>query len=329
MNTIDYLRISLIDRCNFRCQYCLPEGSELNYILKQDLLTKQELLTLLKQVFVPLGFRKFRLTGGEPLLRPDLVEIIAEIAHLPETEDLSLTTNGFFLSELAQKLYDAGLRRINISLDSLNPDTFNQIIGNPSRDRWQKTWLGIQKAYEVGFDPLKLNVVIIPHLNDGEVEALAALTLARNWHIRFIEFMPIGNSALFQKQAWIPSVELRQRIRQKWGLEVAQVKGNGPADVFQIPGAKGTLGFISQMSECFCDRCNRMRLSADGWLRPCLLNETGQLDLKTALRSGEGGLSLQEKVRELLALKPDINFKERESGTGTGFYSRTMSQIGG
>jgi cyclic pyranopterin phosphate synthase len=329
MNTIDYLRISLIDRCNFRCQYCLPEGSELDYILKQDLLTKQELLTLLKQVFVPLGFRKFRLTGGEPLLRPDLVEIIAEIVHLPETEDLSLTTNGFFLSELAQKLYDAGLRRINISLDSLNPDTFNQIIGNPSRDRWQKTWLGIQKAYEVGFDPLKLNVVIIPHLNDREVEALAALTLARNWHIRFIEFMPIGNSALFEKQAWIPSVELRQRIRQKWGLEVAQVKGNGPADVFQIPGAKGTLGFISQMSECFCDRCNRMRLSADGWLRPCLLNETGQLDLKTALRSGESGLSLQEKVRELLALKPDINFKERESGTGTGFYSRTMSQIGG
>jgi cyclic pyranopterin phosphate synthase len=257
------------------------------------------------------------------------VEIVAEIAHWPETEDLSLTTNGFFLDQLASPLYQAGLRRINISLDSLNPDTFNQIIGNTNGDRWQKTWLGIQKAYQVGFDPLKLNVVIIPRINDHEVEALAALSIDRNWHIRFIEFMPIGNSSLFQKQAWIPSEELRQRIRQKWGLETAQVRGNGPADVFQIPGAKGTLGFISQMTECFCDRCNRMRLSADGWLRPCLLNETGQLDLKTALRSGKDVGYLQEKVRELLTLKPEINFKERESGTGTSLYSRTMSQIGG
>jgi cyclic pyranopterin phosphate synthase len=257
------------------------------------------------------------------------VEIVAEIAHWPETEDLSLTTNGFFLDQLASPLYQARLRRINISLDSLNPDTFNQIIGNTNGDRWQKTWLGIQKAYQVGFDPLKLNVVIIPHINDHEVEALAALSIDRNWHIRFIEFMPIGNSALFQKQAWIPSEELRQRIRQKWGLENAQIRGNGPADVFQILGAKGTLGFISQMSECFCDRCNRMRLSADGWLRPCLLNETGQLDLKTALRSGQNFGYLQEKVRELLTLKPEINFKERESGTGNSLYSRTMSQIGG
>ena len=329
MNTIDYLRISLIDRCNFRCQYCLPEGAELDYILKQDLLTKSELFSLLREVFIPLGFRKFRLTGGEPLLRPDIVEIVAEMAHWTETEDLSLTTNGFFLDQLASQLYQAGLRRINISLDSLNPDTFNQIIGNANGDRWQKTWLGIQKAYQVGFDPLKLNVVIIPRINDHEVEALAALSIDRNWHIRFIEFMPIGNSSLFQKQAWIPSEELRQRIRQKWGLETAQIKGNGPADVFQIPGAKGTLGFISQMSECFCDRCNRMRLSADGWLRPCLLNETGQLDLKTALRSGKDVEFLQEKVRELLTLKPEINFKERESGTGTSLYSRTMSQIGG
>jgi cyclic pyranopterin phosphate synthase len=329
MNTIDYLRISLIDRCNFRCQYCLPEEAELDYILKQDLLTTSELFSLLREVFIPLGFRKFRLTGGEPLLRPDIVEIVAELAHWPETEDLSLTTNGFFLDQLASQLYQAGLRRINISLDSLNPDTFNQIIGNTNGDRWQKTWLGIQKAYQVGFDPLKLNVVIIPHINDHEVEALAALSMDRNWHIRFIEFMPIGNSSLFQKQAWIPSEELRQRIRQKWSLETAQVRGNGPADVFQIPGAKGTLGFISQMSECFCDRCNRMRLSADGWLRPCLLNETGQLDLKMALRSGKDVGYLQEKVRELLTLKPEINFKERESGTGTSLYSRTMSQIGG
>jgi molybdenum cofactor biosynthesis enzyme MoaA len=169
MNTVDYLRISLIDRCNFRCQYCLPEGEELDYVLQKDLLTQEELLILLKEVFIPVGFRKFRLTGGEPLLRPGVVKLVKVIADLPETEDLSLTTNGFLLTELAQDLYDAGLRRINISLDSLDPDIFNQIIGNRGRDRWEKTWLGIQKAHQVGFDPLKLNIVIIPNVNDHEV----------------------------------------------------------------------------------------------------------------------------------------------------------------
>lgn len=329
MNVVDYLRISLIDRCNFRCQYCLPDGEELDYVLQKDLLTQEELLILLKEVFIPVGFHKFRLTGGEPLLRPGVVSLVKAIADLPETEDLSLTTNGFLLNELAQDLYDAGLHRINISLDSLDPDIFNQIIGNRGRDRWEKTWLGIQKAHQVGFDPLKLNIVIIPNVNDHEVEDLAALTLDKNWHIRFIEFMPIGNGNLFQEKAWIPSEELRQRIRQKWGLVNSQILGNGPADIFQIPGAKGTLGFISQMSECFCDRCNRMRLSADGWLRPCLLNETGQLDLKNALRNGVPTTQLKQQVAELLLLKPEINFKERESGTQAGKYSRTMSQIGG
>lgn len=327
--TIDYLRISLLDRCNFRCHYCVPQGAELHYILQQELLTATEILTLLKEVFIPLNFRKFRLTGGEPLLRPGIVELVREIAALPETEDLSMTTNAYFLAELAQPLYEAGLHRINISLDSLNPETFDKIIGNGGRSRWEQTWAGIQAAYEVGFDPLKINVVVIPGVNDSEVLDLAALTLNRHWHVRFIEFMPIGNSDLFSQKAWIPSEELRQRIRQKWGLSEAQVRGNGPADVFQIPGAKGTLGFISQMSECFCDRCNRMRLSADGWLRPCLLNETGQIDLKTALRQGVSPSQLRKQVRQLLQIKPEINFKQRENGTNDGIYSRTMSQIGG
>jgi cyclic pyranopterin phosphate synthase len=141
--------------------------------------------------------------------------------------------------------------------------------------------------------------------------------------------MPIGNSTLFDDRAWIPSEELRSRIRQRWGLVKSEVLGNGPADVFQIPDGLGTLGFISQMSECFCDRCNRMRLSADGWLRPCLLNETGQIDLKTALREGVSLGELRQKVRQILEIKPEINFKQREIGTPTGFYTRTMSQIGG
>ncbi|MBF2049009.1 MAG: GTP 3',8-cyclase MoaA [Leptolyngbya sp. IPPAS B-1204] len=325
---VDYLRISLIDRCNFRCLYCMPEAAELEYLQRPELLTSAELLTLLRDVLIPCGFTRFRLTGGEPLVRSDVVEIVRAIAAFPETQDLSMTTNGFRLAEMAQDLYTAGLRRINISLDSLEPETFDRIIGNRGRSRWQQVWTGIQAAHSVGFTPLKLNVVVIPGVNDHEVLDLAALSIEREWHVRFIEFMPIGNHDLFGQKGWIDSETLRQQIRERWGLTEAQVKGNGPADVFRIPNAKGTLGFISQMSECFCDRCNRMRLSADGWLRPCLLNETGQLDLKTALRSGMPLIDLRAKVQALLDAKPEINFKMRDSGT-TGAYSRTMSQIGG
>jgi GTP 3',8-cyclase len=328
MNQVNYLRISLIDRCNFRCQYCMPEGEELEYLHRQQLLTDDELLTLVREVFIPVGFNCFRLTGGEPLLRKGVVEIVRSIASLPETQDLSLTTNAFLLAGMAEDLYQAGLRRVNISLDSLVEATFDRIVGNIGRSRWQQVWDGILAADRAGFTPLKLNVVVIPGVNDTEVLDLAALSIEREWHVRFIEFMPIGNDQLFSDIGWISSESIRQQIREKWGLTEAQVQGNGPADVFTIPGAKGTLGFISQMSECFCDRCNRMRLSADGWLRPCLLNETGQLDLKTALRNGVSTSELRSQVQELLNLKPEINYKGRESGA-VGSYHRTMSQIGG
>jgi GTP 3',8-cyclase len=332
MNQVDYLRVSLVDRCNFRCQYCMPEGEDLTFLKRPEVLTTPELLTLLREVMMPVGFTCFRLTGGEPLVRADVVEIVKAIAAFPNLQDLSLTTNGFLLGGMAQNLYDAGLRRINISLDSLVPETFNQIIGYHTHTpaaRWQKVWDGIQTAHQVGFSPLKLNVVVIPGVNDREVLDLAALSLDREWHVRFIEFMPIGNADLFGERGWVTSEDLRQRIRDRWGLEASQVRGNGPADVFRIPGAKGTLGFISQMSECFCDRCNRMRLSADGWLRPCLLNETGQLDLKTMLREGASVEAMRDRVRDLLALKPEINYKGRDSGTAGHSYGRTMSQIGG
>lgn len=329
VRVVDYLRISLIDRCNFNCLYCMPEGAEIDYILKQNLLQDEELLALIREVFIPVGFRRFRFTGGEPLLRPGVVELVRRVRSFPETQDLAMTTNGFLLARMAEDLYHAGLRRINISLDSLNPDTFDLIAGKQGRSRWPQVWEGIQAAHAVGFDPLKLNVVVIPGVNDGEVLDLAALTIDRHWHVRFIEFMPIGNSQMFAGCGWVTSAELRQRIRDAMGLVESRVTGAGPADVFQIPGALGTLGFISQMSECFCDRCNRMRLSADGWLRPCLLNETGQLDLKTALRAGAGPAELRDRVLELLAIKPEINFKQRDSGTATGTYTRTMSQIGG
>lgn len=305
----------------------MPDGADLQYVLNQQLLTHPELITLLQEVFIPLGFTRFRLTGGEPLLRPGVVDLVRAIAALPQVQDLSMTTNAYLLADKAQALYDAGLRRINISLDSLDPEVFAQIVGKPMR--WQQVWEGIQAAHRVGFDPLKLNVVVIPGVNDHEVLDLAALSIDRQWHVRFIEFMPIGNEALFRDRGWIASEDLRQQIRNRWGLESSTVVGNGPADVFRIPGAKGTLGFISQMSECFCDRCNRMRLSADGWLRPCLLNETGQLDLRTALRSGVSPTYLRQQVQALLALKPEINFKQRNSGTAGAAYTRTMSQIGG
>ena len=301
----------------------------MDYVLQQQLLTHSELLTLLREVFVPVGFTKFRLTGGEPLLRPGVVELVGAIASMPETQDLSMTTNGFLLAGMAENLYKAGLRRINISLDSLEPETFDKIIGSRGRSRWMQVWQGIQAAYQAGFDPLKLNVVVIPGVNDGEILDLAELTINRNWHVRFIEFMPIGNNDLFGDKGWVASADLRQQISDKYGLAESGIRGNGPADVFQIPGAKGTLGFISQMSECFCDRCNRMRLSADGWLRPCLLNETGQIDLKTALRNGVSTVELRDRVQQILEIKPEINFKQRDSGTTQGNYSRTMSQIGG
>ncbi|MDB9457229.1 GTP 3',8-cyclase MoaA [Dolichospermum circinale CS-545/17] len=328
MNKVDYLRISLIDRCNFRCQYCMPTGAELDYILKQQLLTDAELLTLIQEVFIPVGFTRFRLTGGEPLLRPHIVDLVGKIARLPQTEDIGMTTNGFLLAPIAQNLYDAGLKRINISLDSLYPDIFAEITGNHGRKRWEQVWQGIQAAYSVGFNPLKLNVVVIPGVNDHEILDLAALTIDKQWHVRFIEFMPIGNGDLFSDRGWISSADLRQSIYARWGLTKSQVCGNGPADIFQIPGAKGTIGFISQMSECFCDRCNRMRLSADGWLRPCLLNETGQINLKSSLRAGISTTELQTQVRQILNIKSEINFKQRDSGT-LGTYARTMSQIGG
>ena len=337
MLPVDYLRISLIDRCNFRCQYCMPEGSELDYVLSPDLLSRQEITTLVEQVFIPLGFRRFRLTGGEPLLRPDLVELVQDLAHLPGVEDLALTTNGFLLHDRARDLYEAGLRRLNISLDSLDAQTFHRLIGhNGSTSRWETVWQGIQTAHQLGFSPLKLNVVVIPGVNDREVIDLAALTLTQDWQVRFIEFMPIGNGDWFSEKGWIPSAHLRQQLVDTWGeltpLTPGQVKGAGPADVYKIPGARGSVGFISQMSECFCDRCNRIRLSADGWLRPCLLNETGQVDLKTPLRSSQDPqilATLQAQVRSLLHLKPEINFKQRDSGTDSGHYQRTMSQIGG
>jgi cyclic pyranopterin phosphate synthase len=303
----------------------MPENVPLDYLPKPELLTYEELLRLVQDVFLPLGIDRFRLTGGEPLVRRGVVGFVEALAKVKGVADISMTTNGYFLEELAQDLKNAGLHRINISLDSLDPAVFQQITGRPY---WQKVWRGIQAAYEAGFSPLKLNVVVLPGINEQEVPDLAALTVDRPWHVRFIEFMPVGNEAYFHETGWVNSETLRQRIRERFGLAEGACLGNGPADVFQIPGAQGTVGFISQMSECFCDRCNRVRLSADGWLRPCLLNEIEQIDLKTPLRNRASSAVLQGLLRNLLEAKPEINYKEQTT-RDTRIYSRTMSQIGG
>lgn len=180
MNPVDYLRISPIDRGNFRCQYCMPDGTELDYVLLQNLLSTDELLTLIREVFIPVGFRRFRLTGGEPLLRSDVVEMVRRIAALPETQDLAMTTNGFLLTAKASALDNSGLRRVKIGLDSLDAESFDKMIGNREKSRWQQTWEGIQEAYRVGFNPLKFNVVVIPGVNDRAILDLAALSIDRS-----------------------------------------------------------------------------------------------------------------------------------------------------
>jgi cyclic pyranopterin phosphate synthase len=304
----------------------MPGVDEIQWLATDTLLQDSEILHLLTEVFIPLGLDRIRLTGGEPLLRPGVIALVRSLCRLPGIQDVAMTTNAYKLAEQGDELYAAGLRRINISLDSLNAAVFKQITG---RDVWEKVWQGILKAHQVGFNPLKLNVVIIPGVNDSEVLELAALSLEREWHIRFIEFMPIGNETLFQHKGWIDSQTLRNQIQNAYGLKPGFIVGNGPADVFQIPGARGTLGFISQMSECFCDRCNRIRLSADGWLRPCLLNESGQVNLRQLLRSGVDSDQIREAVQDLLKIKPEINFKDRDKGSFGSSYSRTMSQIGG
>ena len=326
MNTVDYLRISLIDRCNFRCQYCMPEGAEIDYILKQDLLTDNELLSLLKEVFIPVGFTRFRLTGGEPLLRPNVIGLIEAIASFPETKDLSMTTNGFLLSKMAKDLYKAGLRRINISLDTLDSDTFNLIIGNKNRSHWQLVWNGIQAAYEVGFDPLKINVVIIPRVNDHEVLDLAALTIDRNWHIRFIEFMPFdGNS--WDRSKTVSEKDILDELNSHYNNQISTLSKhkNSTSNNYKIATYQGDFGIISTVTNPFCDGCNRLRLTADGKIKNCLFSNS-ETDLLTALRNNEDYISLIERA---------VNSKNKMLGGFKDFEgdqiieNRSMTTIGG
>jgi len=284
------LRISLTDRCNLRCVYCMPaEG--IVFRPPEDLLQDDELL-LLVRIAAELGVRKVRLTGGEPTVRPGIVDLVREIAAVPGIEDVAMTTNGVLLEYLAADLARAGLRRVNVSLDTLDPVKFRRITRG---GRVERVLAGIARAEAVGLRPIKLNAVVVRGFNEEDVVALARLTLEHPWEVRFIEVMPFGSVADLAEAGIVRSEETRARIEAALGpLHPLDLSGEDPARTYALPGAPGRVGFISPVSEPFCARCGRLRLTADGRLRLCLLRDD-EVDLLTPLRRGAS----VEEVREL------------------------------
>jgi len=318
--TINYLRISVTDRCNLRCQYCMPEEG-IPLIGHEDILRYEEILRLVK-VYSQAGISKVRITGGEPLIRKGIVDFVASLAELPGIKDLSMTTNGVLLRKFARPLKDAGLKRINISLDTLQPEKFKLIT---RRDKFQEVWSGIEEALTVGLSPVKLNVVTINGTNHDEVKDFAQITQQLPLTVRFIEYMPAG------KDQWnldfvLTTAEIIKEIQRIGELiAVKEDSDLGPAVRYRFQKGQGEIGFISSVSSHFCDRCNRIRLTADGHIRTCLFSDA-EIDLKPLLRNGCSDDKLLEMLRKALAEKPKqhhidtIRFKKCQ---------RTMSAIGG
>lgn len=317
---INYLRISLTDKCNLRCVYCMPE--EMTFRPREELLQDDEILRLVS-LFSQLGFEKYRLTGGEPTIRANLVDLVANIAAKPGVKTLAMTTNGLLLDKLAKPLAEAGLQRVNISIDTLDPTKFKKLT------RWGEVddvWLGIRAATEAGMQ-VKLNVVVVRNYNDREdVVQLANLTIDNPWQVRFIEMMPFGTVADFQQAGVVSELELRTTIGESLG-PLTVVNGgqlDGEARLFQLANAKGTLGFISSVTNPFCAGCSRARLTADGRMRLCLLREK-EVNLIEPLRNGASDDTLLEIIREGIWWKP----------WGHGLsediipLDRVMSEIGG
>ena len=314
---IDYLRISVTDRCNLRCIYCMPpEG--VAQMPHSEILSYEEIRSVARAA-VELGFKKIRLTGGEPLVRAELPKLVEMLSQIEGINELSLTTNGTLLKRYAQGLRQAGLSRVNVSLDTLKDHRFRQVTHNGNlRDVLE----GIAAAKAAGFEPVKINTVVMRGTNDDEVLDFARMTRDEGWHVRFIELMPFKAVAEF-----VPSDELRQQIRSLGKLEPClSITGNGPAAYYRLAGARGSIGFISPLTELsFCSRCNRMRLTAEGKLRPCLLGED-EIDLKTALRNNASMEELKRLILEAVATKPRHH---RLEGGDARPVRRRMSQIGG
>lgn len=346
---IDYLRVSMTDHCNFRCMYCMPEeGAPCSP--KDEVLTTNE-LKLILEASIHCEFVKFRLTGGEPLLSKSLEDVASFLKSHSQVQEISLTTNGYLLADRAESIKKAGIDRVNISLDSLDPDRFARIA---RRGEFKRVWQGIETAIESGLAPVKLNCVVMRGVNDDEVAEFARLTIDRPIHVRFIELMPIswnldgvefhdplveaghGLIALTaNKKGMLDATEMRRmvvhtketklRIEEEFGsLSTADVVTNGPARNFRIPDALGTIGFISQISQDLCSRCNRMRLTTDGCLRPCLMSD-GEMNLREIIRNGGSVLDVENAFRQVLAVKPERHYLAE----GQVPVGRTMSQIGG
>ncbi len=317
---IHYLRISLTDRCNFRCVYCMPEV--MFFRPKSELMRDDEVLYFVR-LFTSLGFDKFRLTGGEPTVRPNLVSLVGEIVNTPGVRSLSMTTNGVVLQKLAQPLAEAGLQRVNISLDTLDPRKFEMLT---RRDSFAEVWGGILAAEEAGLTPIKLNIVVVLGHNDDEVVDLARLTLDHPWQVRFIEMMPFGGATDFQRNQVVTAEDVKQRIERELGpLEITNGgKMDGEARIFRLPGGLGSVGFIASVSQPFCATCSRARLTADGRLRLCLLRED-EVDLLTPLREGLADNLIGQLAKEALWRKP----WGHGLAEGTFPLNRAMSEIGG
>ena len=315
-----YLRISLTDRCNFRCVYCMP-ALGMKFQPKEEHLTDAELLRLVG-LFARTGVTKIRLTGGEPTIRPRLVELVRGIKAFPGISEVSMTTNALLLGRLAEGLAEAGLDRVNISIDTLDPDRFKAITRG---GRLDLVWQGIEAADAAGLRPIKLNTVVVKGQNDEEVVDMAALTLDRAWQVRFLEIMPMEGVGDVHDESMVTSEETQARLEAHFGrLEPVPTDPADPARTWKIPGAAGTIGFISPVSEPFCEACNRVRLTADGKLRLCLLRPD-EADLRDLMRAGADDEALERAIRSAIWRKPwghGLAEGERETVRG-------MSQIGG
>ena len=317
---IDYLRISVTDRCNLRCTYCMPpEGISL--MNHEDILRYEEIAKLAR-IAHEMGFTKFRITGGEPLVRKGLSSLISDIAGLGDDIDLSLTTNGVLLAKYARELKSAGLHRLNISLDTLDGDKFREIT---RLDFFDDVIKGIECAIKVGFDPIKINVVVVKGVNDDEIIDFVEMTKNKPLCIRFIELMPFGKMG-WQKEKLVSSDEIKRQIEEKYVISEANKDNKSvPAREYAIKGHIGQIGFISPLSHSFCAYCNRLRLTADGRLLPCLMDDNN-IDIKTPMRQGVSDDELKDVIRSAMKQKPAGHHLCDDASAKT---ERIMSRIGG
>ena len=321
---INYLRVSVTDRCNLRCTYCMPPDG-VPWRPSQDILRYEEIETVVRAA-VELGISKVRLTGGEPLVRLGIVDLVRRLSRVAGVDDLTMTTNGVLLSRYAEALAQAGLRRVNVSLDTLRAERFRRIT---RLGRIEDVLEGIEAAHRAGLEPVKINTVVIRGMNDDEVVDFARNAVEKGWNVRFIEWMPIGQGQAAE-QAWLDRVVTAEEIRQTIEAELGALHPvktsaeGGPARYYRVPQADGSIGFITPVSEHFCFRCNRLRLTADGQLRPCLLSDA-EIDLRTPLRQGASVAQVRELILEAIERKPLQHNLDRCQGP----EKRVMSQIGG